>query len=57
MAVEWSHGHDVVKRSGRRSAPRAVEWSSRIAPLLEVLIAVAIGLAITWFLVIVSVSG
>jgi hypothetical protein len=57
MAVGWSHGHDVVKRGERKSARPAAWWSHRIALLLEVLIAVAVGLAITWFLAIVSVSG
>jgi hypothetical protein len=57
MAVEWSHGDVVVKRRGRRSARPAVKWHNRIMPLLEILIAVVVGLAITWFLVTVSISG
>ncbi len=57
MAVGWSHGHYVVKHGKRKSARPAAWWSRRIALLLEGFIAVAVGLAITWFLAMVSVSG
>ncbi|TCR85299.1 hypothetical protein [Rhizobium sp. BK376] len=57
MAVGWSQRRDVVKRSARKSVRPAVSWWTRMMPVLEVLLAVAIGLAVTWFLVTVSISG
>lgn len=62
MAVGWSHGHDVIKRkpgiggkSGAKSARMATRsgWATSLA---EVTIALAVGLAITWFLATVALG-
>lgn len=57
MALGSSYAHGAVKRSARKSVPLARRWSSWATQALEVLIALAIGLAITWFLATVSISG
>jgi hypothetical protein len=61
MAVGWSHGHEVIKRDvrpakakDRKARGRRSSW---VITLLEISIAVAAGLAITWFLATVTVFG